>query len=149
MGVGPNLKWLMVMPPDFFGVVDKIPLGIQVCFVADDLDGVLGANCSGLSQTPELAANYAFRRSVRSARLPPKSSSYVVDDSNSEVVFRRVLGEVVEDCLHHGRGKLFGTKAAAAAHGEDLFARLLQHSADVFIERFANLSQALWRDSKQ
>ena len=89
----------------FFGVVDKIPLGIQVCFVADDLDGVLvGANRTVGAETPELAAEYAFRRSVDLLGSLKRGSSYVVDDSNSEVGFRSVLVEVVEDCLHNGRG---------------------------------------------
>ena len=98
------------------GVVDEVALGVEIGFLADDLDRVL----VGAHRTVRTEAIEDRRRNV--GRLGPerriprqRRMRHVVDDADREMVLGLVLREVVEDRLHHRRRELLRRQAVAAA----------------------------------
>ena len=61
IGLGPKRRCEMVTEPDFFRVVNKITLGIEIGFFTNDLDRVLvGAHSAISTQTKEHATHSFF-----------------------------------------------------------------------------------------
>ena len=99
-------------------VVDEIALGVELGFLAHDLDGVLvGAHRAVRAQAVEHAAVHAAAGIVAEICVPLQAGvGDVVDDADGEMVFRLVLFQFVEHALDHARRKFLGGQAVASAH---------------------------------
>ena len=128
----------------FLRVVGKIPLGVEIRLVADDLDGVLvRAHGAVGAETPELGADGAFWGGHNGLACGKGGSGHVINDPEGEVILGRVEAEVVEDGLDVGGSRILGAEAVPSAHDEGLLGLVLEHGADVLIEGLAESSGLL------
>ena len=102
----------------FLRVVDEVALREEIRFLADDLDGVLvGADRAVGAEAVEHRRRHVLRLGPE-RRIPrERRVRHVVDDADGEMALRLVLGDLVEDRLHHRRRELFRRQAVAA--GDD------------------------------
>ena len=99
------------------GVVDEVPLRVQVGVLADDLDGTL-AGADGPVRTRPEEHRLLLSSRARVAELRVRREAEVRDivgDPDGEVAFRVRRRELVEDRLGHPRVELLRRQAVAAA----------------------------------
>ena len=91
------------------GVIVEVALGIHIGVVADDLDRVLvGADRTIRTQTEELAAEAAFRRSVDLFGDIDGIEGDIVFDTNGKVVFGLCGVHILEHAVDHGGREFLG-----------------------------------------
>ena len=99
-------------------IVNKIPLSVEIGFLAHDLDGVLvRAHRAVRAEAIEHAAHHALVRVGAEIFIPIQAGmAEVVVDADREMVFRLVLPQFIEHAPDHARREFLGRESIATAH---------------------------------
>ncbi len=102
----------------FFGVVDKVALGMQIGAIPDYFDAVLvGADGSVRAQAIEQAFKGLAVLRRRVALLPGQAGVRdIIHNAHGEMIAGRKTVQIVKHRAHHARCELLGRQAEAAAH---------------------------------
>ena len=123
----------------FLGVIGKVSLSVHIRVVTDNLNSALvGADRAVGAKAPELASRRAFRRRVDVFAEGQGRVGNVVDDADSELIFRLVELQVFEYGKNVGRSRVFSAEASAAAYDKRLFFLAGIYALDVEVQRFSN-----------
>ena len=126
--------------PRLFGVVDEVPLGVQIGVFADDFDGVfVRADSAVCAQAVEHCPNHVGRFNVQMGVVLEAEMGHVVVDANREPFLGVFFGQLVVDGFDHAGGKFFGGEAITAANQRGQFALpMVYHGRNhIQVERFA------------
>ena len=115
--------------------------------VADDLDGVLVRTDSAVAaETPELALDGAFCRSVGCGLFGEGHVGDIIDDADGELALHLRLLELVVNSEHGSGRSILGAETVAAADNGDVgLAGVCQSGDDIEVERLA-LRAGLWKN---
>ena len=107
--------------------------------VADDLDRVLvGADCTVGTETPELAADSAFRDDVDFLAVGDRMMADIVIDTDCVMVGRRDRLHICVHCNDLSRCRILAGETEAACVAGDAGICVIQHCADFLIKRLAD-----------
>src|SRR5581483_4953615 len=102
----------------FLRVVNKISLCEVIGVFADDLDRLLvGPHRAIGPEAEELRAHHVAWFDGKGRIDIEACASQVIVDPHSEMILRRLLSEILEDCLDHCRRELLRRQTVATANG--------------------------------
>ncbi len=106
----------------FFGVVSVVALSVHICVVTNDLDGrLVGGYGSVRSKTAEQTFSSSVIIDNERVISRQRCIGYIVNDADSEVVFRFIEFEVVEYGFNVLRSSIVASKTVASTDNFDVF----------------------------
>ena len=122
----------------FLSVILEVGLYMHICMVADDLNGVfVGTDCTVRAETPELAADRAFRNSVDFRSDRQRVMRNIIIDADSIVVHRLVSLHIVILCDYLCGRIIFCAQTEAGSQNGNISSALLYNRSNILIKRFA------------
>ena len=119
------------------GVIGEVTLCIEICFVTDDLDGLLvSANSTVGTESPELASYCAFRLSCDVDCLE-RAAVNIINDTDREVILRLVLLDVLIYSNDLSRCRVVRTKTISSCIDLRSVLDVEVHVSDIEVERIA------------